>query len=298
MMAFEYLAVYATFKSVAEMDSNVKQHIDKYRLDLTANERAIVFAIAGRSLMYPGASHLKAETVCKAVGISRSTFMRAIKKLAAVGIIEKVNQTKLNGIMGANVYKILPFADTATPIQREAVEEASYDEVSEPIENDLSIKSFNLLKSIQANNIISVGDELALQAEKKKEHMNEWQVTLFDFMHSLPMKDELKDELHKVVLASEINDARDFVRAKDVLLNIIRDVNEGVLTISTTLRAVYKGAQSKVVERQSNTKVSTSTVEDNASNVRPVPFYNWLVERDDRPRYMSSKPTIENWLLW
>ncbi|KAA0967015.1 helix-turn-helix domain-containing protein [Sporosarcina sp. ANT_H38] len=221
-----------------------------------------------------------------------------MKKLAAVGIIEKVNQTKLNGIMGANVYKILPFADTATPIQREAVEEASYDEVSEPIENDLSIKSFNLLKSIQANNIISVGDELALQAEKKKEHMNEWQVTLFDFMHSLPMKDELKDELHKVVLASEINDARDFVRAKDVLLNIIRDVNEGVLTISTTLRAVYKGAQSKVVERQSNTKVSTSTVEDNASNVRPVPFYNWLVERDDRPRYMSSKPTIENWLLW
>ncbi|AMQ06521.1 MULTISPECIES: hypothetical protein [Sporosarcina] len=93
-----------------------------------------------------------------------------------------------------------------------------------------------------------------MQAEKKKEYMNEWQVTLFDFMHSLPMKDELKDELHKVVLASEINDARDFVRAKDVLLNIIRDINEGILTISTTLRAVFKGAQSKVVERRSNMK--------------------------------------------
>jgi len=299
-MPFEYLAAYRTFESVADMDKSVEGHIAAHYFDLTESERAIVFKLASRSLMYPGASHLKAETIADQVGVSTKTVYRSIKKLAELGIIEKVPGTKLNGIKGASIYKILPFDDNVPSevSQRTTVDEVNNDVVSPPQSENQSLESFNLLSSKQANNIISVGDELALQAEEKKEYMNEWQITLFDFMHSLPMKDELKDELHKVVLSSEINDARDFVRAKDILLNIIRDVNEGILTISTTLRAVYKGAHSKVMERRDNTKVSTHSVEDKASNVRPVPFYNWLVERDGRPQYNGSKPTIENWLLW
>jgi len=35
---------------------------------------------------------------------------------------------------------------------------------------------------------------LALQAEKKKECMNEYQVMVFDFMNSLPLVDNLKDQ--------------------------------------------------------------------------------------------------------
>ncbi len=81
---------------------------------------------------------------------------------------------------------------------------------------------------------------MALQAENKKAFMNEWQVMLFDFMDSLPMKDELKDQLHKVVLASPMNVIRDFVRTKNVLFNIVRDINDGVLTVSSTLRAVLQ----------------------------------------------------------
>ena len=297
-MAFEYLAAYATFHSVEDMDLNVKQHIDKYRLDLTANERAIVFAIAGRSLMYPGASHLKAETVCKTVGISRSTFMRAIKKLAEVGIIEKVNQTKLNGIMGANVYKILPFADTANMEQREEVIEPSYDEVSEPIFEEGSIKSFNHLSSKQAINLISVAEELTSEVKEKKAFMNEWQVTLFDFLHSLPMRDDLKDQLHKVVLASQVNNAHEFVRAKDVMMNIVRDINDGVLTVSSTLRAVFAGAYSNATERGGKKQGNEQTVEDSTPKVKPVPFYDWLKVRDDLSRPQNSKPVMENWLLW
>lgn len=299
-MVFEYLAQYATFESVSDMDKSVEDHIAAHYFDLTGSERAIVFKLASRSLMYPGASHLKAETIADQVGVSTKTVYRSIKKLAELGIIEKVLGTKLNGIKGASIYKILPFDDNVPSevSQRVIVDEVNNDVVSPPQSENQSLESFNLLSSKQANNIISVGDELALQAEEKKEYMNEWQITLFDFMHSLPMKDELKDELHKVVLASEIKDARDFVRAKDILLNIIRDVNEGVLTISSTLRAVYKGAHSKFVERRDSMKVNTSFVEDAASNVRPVPFYNWLVERDGRPQYRSDKPAIENWLLW
>lgn len=72
-------------------------------------------------------------------------------------------------------------------------------------------KSFTLLSSKQANNIYNFADENALQKEKKKEYMNEYQVMLFDFMHSLPKPDDLKDELHKVVLASKVNSVEDFI---------------------------------------------------------------------------------------
>ncbi|MBO0586443.1 HTH domain-containing protein [Sporosarcina sp. E16_8] len=284
-MPFEYLSAYKTFESVADMDKSVEDHIAAHYFNLTESERAIVFKLASRSLMYPGASHLKAETIADQVGVSTKTVYRSIKKLAELEIIEKVPGTKLNGIKGASIYKILPFDENVPSevSQRVIVGEASNDVACPPQSENQSLESFNLLSSKQANNIISVGDELALQAERKKEYMNEYQVTLFDFMHSLPMKDELKDELHKVVLASQINDARDFVRAKDILLNIIRDVNEGILTISSTLRAVYKGAHSKVIERRYNMKVNVTSVEDKASNVPTVPFYNWLVERDGRP---------------
>lgn len=299
-MAFEYLAEYKTFESVADMDDNVESHMAEHYYDLTKSERAIVFNLASRSLMYPGASHLKAEKIADQVGVSTKTVYRSIKKLAELGIIEKVPGTKLNGIKGASIYKVLPFDDNVPSevSQRVVVDEASNDVASPPQFENQSLDSFNLSSSKQASNIISVGEELALQAEKKKEYMNEWQVMLFDFMHGLPMKDELKDQLHKVVLASQLNDAQEFVRAKDVLLNIIQDVNSGVLTVTSTLRAVFKGAHEKVLERYGNGKMNTPIEKDKPTRVRPVPFYNWLVERDGVPQSISSKPAIDNWLEW
>ena len=121
---------------------------------------------------------------------------------------------------------------------------------------------------------------------------------LFDFLHNLPLRDDLKDQLHKVVLASPIDCARGFVRAKDVLLNIVRDINSGVLTISSTLRATFKGAYNKAVERLGKQTDKPSPVEDEPIKVKRVPFYNWLVERDGPPQSISSKPTIDNWLDW
>lgn len=112
----------------------------------------------------------------------------------------------------------------------------------------------------------------------------------------MPLKDELKDQLHKVVLASPMDDMRDFVRAKNVLFNIVRDINDGVLTVSSTLRAVFVGAYSKATERVGKNKREVSTVEDTKLKVEPVPFYDWLKVRDDWSRPQSSKPAMENWL--
>ncbi|WP_369436111.1 hypothetical protein [Lysinibacillus fusiformis] len=88
-----------------------------------------------------------------------------------------------------------------------------------------------------------------MQAEKKKEYMNEYQQILFDFMNSLPLADNLKDELHKVVLSAQVQSATDFIKAKNVLFKIAMDIKEGVLTVASTLRAVFLGAYSKAVER-------------------------------------------------
>ncbi|MFJ8516386.1 hypothetical protein [Lysinibacillus xylanilyticus] len=59
--------------------------------------------------------------------------------MVELGIIEKLPSTKLNGIKGASIYRILPYVPSSV-------------------------------------------------------YMNEYQVMLFDFMNSLPLADNLKDD--------------------------------------------------------------------------------------------------------
>ncbi|MFA1738961.1 helix-turn-helix domain-containing protein [Lysinibacillus fusiformis] len=175
------------------------------------------------------------------------------------------------------------------------MDEARNDAVCPPQSENQASKSFNLLSSKQANNIMSLGNELALQAEKKKEYMNEYQVMLFDFMNSLPLADNLKDELHKVVLASQVQNAPDFIRAKNVLFKIAMDIKEGTLTVASTLRAVFVGAYNKAMERSKVKPDKSSSIEETPVKERPAPFYNWLNERDSRSE-ICSRPNLENWL--
>ncbi len=49
------------------------------------------------------------------------------------------------------------------------------------------------------------------------------------------------------------------------------DIKEGVLTVTSTLRAVFVGAYNKAVEC-SNTKPKSSSIEETPSKERPVPF--------------------------
>lgn len=278
-MAFEYLAQYITFDSVADMDKSVEDHMAVHYYDLTESERAIIYKLASHSLEHTGVCHLKASTIAAALEISTKTVYRSMKKLTELSIIEKVPSTKLNGIKGASIYRILPYVPSSVS-QRETAEEASNDAVCHPQSENQAFKSFNLLSSKQANNIMSLGNELALQAEKKKEYMNEYQVMLFDFMNSLPLADNLKDELHKVVLAAQVQNAPDFIKAKNVLFKIAMDIKEGTLTVASTLRAVFIGAYNKDVRRSKVKPNKSPSIERTANRKRPVPFYNWLKKKD------------------
>lgn len=260
-MAFEYLAQYTTFDSVAEMDHHVEQHIQQHYFDLTESERTIVFNLASRSLMYPGASHLKATTIADSLEISTKTVYRAISKLESLGIIKKETTTKEKGGRGASIYIILPYlAEYCGSPDKSFEQEAVQSEVV-PLQVAYS--------------------RAHAEMEGRKVYMNEYQQLLFDFMHSLPLPDNFKDELHKVVLVSNVNGIQEFISAKNVMFKMARDIKEGVLTITTTLRAVFVGAYSKAVQRTNKqTITNTSSIEETAHKERAVPFYNWLTERN------------------
>ncbi|PIJ97843.1 helix-turn-helix domain-containing protein [Lysinibacillus sphaericus] len=294
-MAFEYLAQYTTFESIADMDTAVENHMAAHYYDLTESERAIVFKLASHSLENPGACHLKAATIAAALEISTKTVYRSVKRLEELGIIEKVPSTKLNGIKGASIYRILPHVPSSVS-QRETAQAISNDAVSETFTENQSSKSFNHL-SFKTSTLQEIYNNTHAEKEAHKEYMNEYQVMLFDFMSSLPLADNLKDELHKVVLAAQVQNASDFIKAKNVLFKIAMDIKEGILTVTSTLRAVFTGAYNKAVQR-SNMKLSkSSSIEETADRERLVPFYNWLNERDSRSE-ICSRPNLENWLEW
>jgi len=277
------------------MDTAVEEHIAAHYYDLTESERAIVFKLASHSLEHPGACHLKAATIAAALEISTKTVYRSVKKLEELGIIEKVPGTKLNGIKGASIYRILPYVPSSVS-QRETAQAISNDAVSATFTENQSSKSFNHL-SFKTSTLQEIYNNAHAEKEAHKEWMNEYQVMLFDFMNSLPLADNLKDELHKVVLASQVNSVDEFIKAKNVLFKIAMDIKEGILTVTSTLRAVFVGAFNKAVECSNNKQYKSSSIEETANRERPVPFYNWLNERDSRSE-VSSRPNLENWLEW
>ncbi|MCK1987184.1 helix-turn-helix domain-containing protein [Lysinibacillus fusiformis] len=294
-MAFEYLAQYITFDSVADMDKSVEDHMAVHYYDLTESERAIVFKLASHSLEHTGVCHLKASTIASSLEISTKTVYRSMKKLAGLGIIEKVPSTKLNGIKGASIYRILAYVPSSVS-QRETVDEANNDAVCPPQSENQPSSSF-YLSSFKTSNLQEVYESAHAEKEAHKEYMNEYQVMLFDFMNSLPLADNLKDELHKVVLATQVQNVPDFIKAKNVLFKIAMDIKEGILTVTSTLRAVFVGAYNKVVERSSMKLSKSSSIEETTDRERPVPFYNWLNERDSRSE-ICNRPNLENWLEW
>ncbi|MFJ7922504.1 helix-turn-helix domain-containing protein [Lysinibacillus fusiformis] len=295
-MAFEYLATYKTFESVADMDTAVEEHIAAHYYDLTESERAIVFKLASHALEHPGACHLKAATIAAALEISTKTVYRAISKLESLGIVKKETTVKSKGGQGASIYIILPYNVPASMSEREKAGKTceSMDEVQQT-ENQSS-KSFNHL-SFKTSNLQEIYNNAHAEKEACKEYMNEYQVMLFDFMNSLPFADNLKEELHKVVLATQVQNTTDFIKAKNVLFKIAMDIKEGVLTVTSTLRAVFVGAYNKAAERSCVKLSKSSSIEETTENKRPVHFYNWLEDRDSRAE-LCNKSNLENWMEW
>lgn len=256
---FEYLKTYQQFQSVEEMNEHVQFHLE--RDVLTVAQRKVLITIAQHALTYPGAAHLKADTIAKKAGISSKTVFRAVKKLTELRIIRKIAMTKLNGIRGANLYCILPYV----PLKMSALEDwerprHSKAERASETKQPLSFKSI-ISSNINNNNI--------------------WHSYLHELFMSFPISDSLKSQLPDTIAAVELTCTQEFLRAKQILFTLIKKITAGTLQIQTSLKALYIGAYYKWSFVGDHSLESSDIFHHKTERKgRPVPFYNWLDERE------------------
>lgn len=310
LTVFGYLAEYKTFNDVEEMNTHVIQHIESNFLNLTKSEIKILLKLSQHSLRYTGACHLKADTIATDLNISTKTVWRAMKKLSSLEIVEVITSVKMNGIKGANIYKILPcpIMSEREKSQREISEKPTESKLETKNSNNLSFSSFNLLKTSTTNNIncapANVNDEreeINKNEHDPKEFMNEYQSMLYDFLNDLPVQEEIKGELYKAVLASNVKDIKDFIKAKNVLFSVLKDIENGEMVVTKSLRAAFVGAYSKALERSKNRVVIESIMKEMPHKSDKVEFYDWLRERPKdwkSSNESKAKHALENWLEW
>lgn len=254
-MPFDYLHNYSTFPSVQAMDEIVAAQLTRHTL--TKSERAVLLRIAQSALHYPGAAHLKAQTIATSLDVSTKTVYRAMKKLQTLGIIRIIAGTKLNGIKGASIYQIL---DVPSEMSEREITNEACDRANDATFTEKQTSSFNLLKT-------------STKKEVYIDYLNDHQLKLYELFISMPISDELKEALYAAILSIPITTFQQFIRAKDILMRIILDVNSGTLTIHSTPRAVFKGAYEQASTRPTREKPVVQAA------TRPVPFYDWLAIR-------------------
>jgi len=248
---FSYLAQYTTFQTVEEMDAHVQKHLVSH--DLTNSEGKVLLIIAQHALAYPGATHLKAETIAAKAQISTKTVYRATKKLQQCRIIRKLSTTKLNGIQGASIYIILP--NVRPEMSYLGCKTTPQHDNSERLNSKEQPLSF---KSISSSSIYN----------------NRWHKFLRELFESMPFHEEPKQQMLKAIHSLPIMNQSHFHRAKRIIFELLKRIQAGTLIVNTSYEALLKGAYEKWTFPE-------ETINQGQASTRPVPFYNWLEERED-----------------
>lgn len=104
-----YLADYQTFTTKHELNDAISAHFDRCNFDLNETDRDIFLMLSRYAVKYPGAAHLKVETIANAIKKSARTIQRSLRKLERLNIIEaRPFMRKVAGGFGARIYVVLP----------------------------------------------------------------------------------------------------------------------------------------------------------------------------------------------
>ena len=247
----EYLKPHQSFQSVEQMDEHVEKHLKFH--DLTKSEQVILRTISQHALATPGAAHLKAKTIADKNGLSTKTVYRAVTKFEQLGIVKKINQTKMNGIKGANIYVICPYVPSkmSNRSNGETPTDASGEQHQKSNES-LSFQSF-------------CSKELIYKR-------NEWHEKLIQIFMDWPFNESILEQLEDAICSLPLENAKDFHRAKEIIPQLIMRIQTGQLTIHSSLKAVLLGAYHKWILPPTVSTVNKVEV----TSKRPVPFYDWL----------------------
>lgn len=154
-----YLSKYQVFTDINELNHHVKQHTNRRKYDMNDTQRNVLQFISQYSVKYPGASHLKTQTIADGVNKSRRTVERAVKALVSLGVIEKLSTTRaIRGGKGANIYRILPYVGESKLSHGKEPKKARPAAESEPIvekqtDNFISEYNYVLEPSAESTNI-------------------------------------------------------------------------------------------------------------------------------------------------
>lgn len=150
-----YLSKYQVFTDINELNHHVKQHTNRRKYDMNDTQRNVLQFISQYSVKYPGASHLKTQTIADGVKKSRRTVERAVKALVALGVVEKLSTTRaVRGGKGANIYRILPYVGESKMSHGKEPNKARPATKSEPIvekQTDDFISEYNYV--LESTNI-------------------------------------------------------------------------------------------------------------------------------------------------
>ncbi|MEK4628368.1 MAG: hypothetical protein ABS944_03710 [Solibacillus sp.] len=251
-----YLKQYQSFSTITEMDAHVKKHLKQN--ELTKSEQAILRAISQHALSTPGVAHLKAKTIADKLNITTKTVYRSVKNMQQLQIINKLPQTKMNGIKGANIYIIYPYVPSE--MSDRAIDKnchGSKDGLPLQTTQSIFFQSF-----ISSNKLYKANRSNAFH-EKLIQLYSDW-----------PIEQEIYEQLTQAIPQLSIENEVDYDRAKRVILEVVVRVQTGAITIHSSFSAFLIGAYNKWSLLPLKEDVQQET------RKRPVPFYNWLEIRE------------------
>ncbi|MEK3981734.1 helix-turn-helix domain-containing protein [Psychrobacillus sp. FSL K6-2836] len=158
-----YLKTYQVFESVQEMDAHIKSHITENYYKLNDTDRAVLSLLAQYACKYPGATHLKVETITQTINKSDATIRRTLRKLESLHVIKRISTIRrVTKGYGANILIILPFDDQSEMISREVSQSpinSSTEEHFPQLETDYSLSpKKELFHNTYSNEIVVTTD--------------------------------------------------------------------------------------------------------------------------------------------
>ncbi|HEY4623906.1 MAG TPA: HTH domain-containing protein, partial [Solibacillus sp.] len=97
-------------------------------------------------------------------------------------------------------------------------------------------------------NVLDIDIKLSTTQDARVSYMTDLQKSLYEAIKPL-VKDQQLDDVQKAVLAMPITNAREFVKAKNAIVNTLSDTMNKTLKVATSLRAVASGAYQKSLAR-------------------------------------------------
>lgn len=140
-------------------------------------------------------------------------------------------------------------------------------------------------------NVLDIDIKLSTTQDARVSYMTDLQKSLYEAIRPL-VKDQQLDDVQKAVLAMPITNAREFVKAKNAIINTLNDATDKTLKVSTSLRAVVSGAYQKALARPAVKKYVEPVCDSDYE------IYDWLNDATlDLSHVERPDSGIYNWLL-